>query len=123
MKTIGKWVWMDPTNEAYITGERGEMLGVEEIRARLISDGKMYLNPEANWNHTVNFTVEKYIYEYLPKNLYWFHCPLASGANSGRYDYVALMPPGYRPYGRKPVTLSAGKVYFTSDAEYFWQKP
>jgi hypothetical protein len=123
MRSIGKWVWMDPTNEAYITDERGEMLGVEEIRARLIADGNMYLNPEANWNHTISFTAEKYIYEYLPKNLYWFHCPLNSGTAGGRYDYIALMPSGYRPYGKKPVQLSAGKAYFTSDARYFWQSP
>jgi Transglutaminase-like superfamily len=33
-----KWLWMDPTNDAYVMNEKGELLSIEEVRDRLIND-------------------------------------------------------------------------------------
>ena len=33
-----KWLWIDPTFDAYVMNEKGELLSIEEVRERLISD-------------------------------------------------------------------------------------
>ena len=42
---------MDPTNDAYVMNEKGELIGINEVRNRLINDQPLELNPDANWNH------------------------------------------------------------------------
>ncbi|HEY4108624.1 transglutaminase domain-containing protein [Puia sp.] len=34
--SLKKWIWIDPTNDAYVMNEKGELLGIEEVRQRLI---------------------------------------------------------------------------------------
>ena len=33
-----KWIWVDPTNDAYVMDEKGDMLSIEEVRKRLITN-------------------------------------------------------------------------------------
>lgn len=81
-KDLNKWLWIDPTNDAYVMNEKGELLSIEEVRSRIIHDKPLILNPEANWNHKVSKTKEEYLYQYMAKNLYRMECPLES-----KYDY------------------------------------
>ena len=81
-KDLNKWLWIDPTNDAYVMNEKGELLSIEEVRSRIIHDKTLIVNPEANWNHKVSKTKEEYLYQYMAKNLYRMECPLES-----KYDY------------------------------------
>ena len=67
--SLRKWVWMDPTNDAYVMNEQGTLLGIEEVRARLLDGRPLLLNPDANWNHRQSATKEQYLYSYMAKNL------------------------------------------------------
>ena len=95
---LQKWIWIDPTNDAYIMDENGLLLGLEEVRERLINGKTLILNPDANWNKKVSTLKENYLYEYMAKNLYRFDCPLRSEYNyetweKGRtVNYVELIP-------------------------------
>jgi len=80
-KELKKWLWIDPTNDAYVMSEKGVLLSVEEVRDRLVNDKPVILNPEANWNHKVSKTKEDYLYNYMAKNLYRISCHIES-----RYD-------------------------------------
>lgn len=62
-----KWLWMDPTNDAYVMNEKGELLSIEEVRARLVADRPLLLNPDANWNRRMSATKEHYLYNYMAK--------------------------------------------------------
>src|SRR5215218_4044611 len=77
-----KWVWMDPTNDAYVMNEQGELLSIEEVRERLISGKPLLVNPDANWNHKSSTEKPYYLETYMAKNLYRFYCALRS-----EYDY------------------------------------
>ena len=77
-----KWIWVDPTNDAYVMNEKGELLSIEEVRTSLILDKPLIVNPDANWNHISSMTKEYYLDRYMAKNLYRFYCPLNS-----EYDY------------------------------------
>jgi hypothetical protein len=81
-KDLHKWLWIDPTNDAYVLNEKGDLLSIEEVRDRIIHDKPIILNPEANWNHKMSVTKQDYLYQYMAKNLYRMECPLES-----KYDY------------------------------------
>lgn len=83
----GKWIWIDPTNNAYVMNERGELLSIEEVRERLINDKTLILNPDANWNNRSTATKEDYLQYYMAKNLYRLECPVES-----KYDYETWLP-------------------------------
>ena len=67
LPSLKKWVWMDPTNDAYVMNEKGELLGIEEVRDRLMNDQPLILNPEANWNRQNSISKDFYLNEYMAK--------------------------------------------------------
>jgi len=96
--SIRKWIWIDPTNNAYVMNEKGELLSIEEVRERLISNKPLLLNPDANWNNKSTITKEDYLYNYMAKNLYRLECPLESKYDTETQEegkvitYVELLP-------------------------------
>lgn len=119
---LQKWIWIDPTNNAYVKDENGNLLSIAEVRDRLIHNKPLVLNEDANWNNQKKQTKEEYLESYMAKNLYWFSCPLQSRFNpESRFrktdtSYVALLPEGF--------TIQKGiEEYITNDPDYFWQKP
>lgn len=127
-KTLNKWLWMDPSNNAYVTDEAGTLLSPDEVRTRLINEKPVVINKDANLNNKP-ITDKQYLYDYMTKNLYWFQTPLHSGFNSETpqvnksVNYVALFPSGFTPYGAADIRLTTGVAYMTTSTSYFWQKP
>lgn len=114
--TLGKWVMMDPTYDAYICDENGLLLHPGEIRRRMIEGKKLVLNDDANWNHTLKFTEKNYLYEYMAKNLFLLSAYIDSYPNvesDGNSTYYTLQPEGFN--------TQIGTA--TCDEEWFWQKP
>lgn len=66
--TLNKWLWIDPTNDAYVMNERGELLSIDEVRDYLINNKFLILSPEANWNHLNSRTKDEYLYKGVSKN-------------------------------------------------------
>jgi len=130
-KTLDKWVWMDPTFNAYVSDERGNLLGIEEVRARLIRNQPLVLNEDANWNNKVRQTRESYLEQYMAKNLYWLQCPVKSEwdletAREGKpeVEYVSLYPGGFSTISGSAKLQRRSNVYYaTEHAAYFWQRP
>lgn len=135
--SLKKWVWMDPTNDAYVMNERGELLSIEEVRNRLVNDEPLLLNPDANWNRRASTTKDNYLYHYMAKNLYRFYGPVES-----KYDaetrggektitYLHLYPSGYGRFaGAAARTETYNKElkttfvsYVTHNPAAFWQAP
>ena len=65
--SLKKWIWIDPTFDAYVMNEKGELLGIEEVRDRLIHNQPLIINPEANWNRQMSQTIDEYLYNYMQK--------------------------------------------------------
>ena len=121
---LDKWLWMDPTFNAYVKDEYGNLLSIAEVRERMITGQPLYLNEDANWNNENKHTKESYLDSYMAKNLYWINCVDNSCFNpEGRYRYfgqryILLLPEDFS----SPATVGLGK-HITHDADYFWQKP
>ncbi|WP_394337522.1 TPR end-of-group domain-containing protein [Deminuibacter soli] len=131
---LHKWIWADPTNDAYVMNEKGELLGIEEVRARLINGEPLILNPDANWNHRFTRSREEYLYGYMAKNLYLLQCPVNSIAGNetrmpGKViSYIQLNPVAYfrqkQNGGAKSGTQQGDLLYYnTNNAAAFWQAP
>ncbi|MCX6305808.1 MAG: hypothetical protein NT040_12665 [Bacteroidetes bacterium] len=42
--TLNKWLWIDPTNDAYVMNEKGELLSIAEVRKRLVENKGKIIN-------------------------------------------------------------------------------
>lgn len=136
---LKKWIWIDPTFDAYAMNEKGELLGIAEVRERLIKGKTLILNPEANWNREESQTKEYYLETYMAKNLYRLQCPISSEYNAetnkeGKtVTYLELLPlDGIEQSPQKSENKdqkSAGRTknsftnYKTNNPDLFWTKP
>jgi transglutaminase-like putative cysteine protease len=130
-----KWIWIDPTNNAYVMNENGELLSILEVRERLVTDQPLILNPDANWNNKYTVTKEQYLYNYMAKNLYRIESPIKSEYNFETWEegkkvaYVELLPlDGYKQSPDKRVqknekTGTTFTNYKTNNPAIFWQIP
>jgi hypothetical protein len=115
--TLKKWLWIDPTNDAYVMNEKGELLSIEEVRERLVGNRPLILNPDANWNHRSSVTKEGYLYNYMAKNLYAFLCYVSGGGES---KSNLLLPVEYK--GIIP-RIKTSNPKCTNNPALFWAIP
>jgi hypothetical protein len=132
---LKKWIWIDPTFDAYVMNEKGELLGLSEVRDRLINGKTLILNPEANWNKKNSQTKEYYLETYMAKNLYRVQTPLVSEYDSETWKsgkeitYVELLPLNgieQAPQKKEETNKSTGVkfiYYKTNNPNLFWKKP
>ena len=119
---LKKWIWVDPTFDAYVMDENDNLLGIAEVRERLIDGRPLVLNEDANWNHKSKQTKEYYLDNYMAKNLYYIECVTENRFNpESRYRdtgsvYVKLVPSDVK-------VDSNEREIVTHDAEYFWRSP
>ncbi len=133
--SLKKWIWADPTNDAYVMNEKGELLGIQEVRERIIRNEPLILNPTANWNHRSSTTKEDYLYRYMAKNLYILQSPVSSTwnmeapAQGKTIQYIQLLPLDYfkqSPDVKENPNQKSGtryQFYNTNSPAAFWQLP
>jgi hypothetical protein len=134
-KSLKKWIWIDPTNDAYIMDENGALLGLAEVRERIIKDQPLIVNPDANWNRKQSTLKAEYLFSYMAKNLYILECPVVSGydtetAEKGKNtEYITLLPLDYFKQGPDKVQNTNEKTnytktfYKTNNPNLFWKLP
>jgi hypothetical protein len=126
---LEKWIWIDPTFDAYVMNEKGELLGLAEVRERLINNKPLILNPDANWNRESSQTKEFYLETYMAKNLYRLQTPVISEyntetrTNEKKVTYVELLP--LDGIEQNPQKREEGRItyYKTNNPNLFWTKP
>ncbi|MGN0213527.1 MAG: transglutaminase family protein [Muribaculaceae bacterium] len=118
-RSLGRWIWIDPTHNAWVTDPDGNLLGLNDVRRRRIEDLPYCLNEEANWNNQTKSTKEGYLDEYMTKNLYAMeictHYGFGTEQQNGR-SYIMLVP------SKGEITGYDAKCT-TCDAEWFWAAP
>nr|WP_294780552.1 transglutaminase domain-containing protein [uncultured Flavobacterium sp.] len=130
-----KWIWIDPTFDAYVMNEKGELLGIQEVRERLITGKTLILNPEANWNNKTTQTKENYLEIYMAKNLYRLKTPVYSEYDTETVKagkeiaYVELLPLDGIEQTPQKAEFTNTKInvktinYKTNNPNLFWAKP
>jgi hypothetical protein len=129
-RSLNKWIWMDPTFNAYVSDDKGNLLSIEEVRAKLINGDKLVLNNDANWNNQEKQTKAHYLDYYMSKNLYWLQCPVKSEwdlesnkSSKSSIDYVNLYPGTYTTINTTKKITADRIEYATNNPDYFWKKP
>lgn len=134
-ETLKKWLWIDPTFNAYVLNENGELLSIEEVRTRIIQNKPLIINPDANWNNRNLQTKEYYLLNYMAKNLYILECPVVSEYNmetieSGRvFNYIQLLPLDYfkqspdKSENKDEKTNTSWIKIKTNNDKLFWTTP
>lgn len=112
---LGKWLWMDPTFAAYVMDEDGQLLGIREVRQRLIDGDPLSINADANWNNEDDETTLQYLYIYMAKNLYYISAHLHNGFNIESSDAPN------EQYTLTPAGANIGYGVNVSDDDWFWQ--
>jgi hypothetical protein len=135
IKDLEKWIWIDPTFDAYVMDEKGNLLGVQEVRERLVKGQPLVLNADANWNRENLQTKQGYLENYMAKNLYRLETPVVSEYNSetwtkgGSITYVELLPLDaleQTPQKKESILTNSGVKfiqYKTNNPNMFWTKP
>lgn len=135
LPSLGKWIWVDPTYDAYVMNEKGELLDIAEVRQRIVSNQPLILNPAANWNHRYTPDKSEYLYQYMAKNLYILQCPVESTydletpVKGKTMRYVQLLPLDYfkqTPAVREFTDPKSGVTYVfynTNNPLDFWKHP
>ena len=132
--SLKKWIWVDPTFDAYVMNEAGEPLGLEEVRQRLIDHRPLILNPDANWNHRNGESKDYYLYTYMAKNLYRLECAVNSCYDLETHTpgkeiaYIELLPLDYFKQAPDKESYEGSDkvhtdVYHTNNAAAFWAHP
>lgn len=121
-ETLHKWLYIDPTMDAWVMDENGTMLSIAEVRERLIDKRPLVLCETANWNHESAQTKEYYLETYMAKNLYCFMCKNRSFfnqesiyRNTDNVD-VRLIPEGFD----NGINNNCAT---TTNPEVFWAAP
>lgn len=119
---LNKWIWVDPTFDTWVEDSDGNLLHPGEVREALIAGRDLRINPEANWNHKSQQTVDHYLGYYMAKNLYILHSNTLNQSepegrkrrsDSPRGSYVALLPEGtdyYNTPAASPTSFWAPPV-------------
>lgn len=134
-KDLNKWIWIDPTFDAYIMDNKGNLLGIQEVREKLIKGEPLILNADANWNRATLQTKEHYLEYYMAKNLYRLETPIVSEYNTETWEkgkeiiYVELLPLDgivQTPQKIESTNDNTGTKfinYKTNNPDKFWTKP
>lgn len=134
-KDLGKWIWIDPTFNAYVMDEKGTLLGIQEVRERLVKGQPLILNADANWNREKLQNKGYYLESYMAKNLYRLETPLISQYDMETWtpgkevSYVELLPlDGIEQEPQLKVVKNETSgvkftYYKTNNPDVFWAKP
>lgn len=133
LPSLSKWVWMDPTNNAYVMDENKNLLGIAEVRERIIKNQPLFVNEDANWNNRQKITKEFYLDNYMTKNLYRVYSPQRNEYNYETRDknktitYINLLPLEYfkqspdKSEDTNKNTNFTIECYRTNNADAFWK--
>jgi len=116
---LGKWVYFDPSYQAYFVNAAGQYLGLAEIRASLMNGETLMANPEINYN---GGPVDVDYLNYLAKNLYRFASPEHSAFGidtSSERRMVTLNPAGDNSGRRNPFQAQIT----IHNPDLFWATP
>ena len=134
-RELEKWIWIDPTFDSYVMDEKGNLLGIQEVRERLVKGMPLVINADANWNRENLQTKEDYLYNYMAKNLYRLQTPLNSEYDTETWKsgkevtYIELLPIDgveQTPQKKEQTNNSTGVkfiYYKTNNPNLFWTKP
>ena len=130
LRDAGRWIMLDPDMRGWLLNEKGERLGISEIRDRLVSGAPLEAHAGVaiqgfDW---LPRAMKQAIYKtYISKNIFRIACSRQSmvgiaAQRAGRVTYE-LIPDGYHSeWLEKPRTTPKGNSHvYLNNVVLFWQ--
>ncbi len=118
---------MDADMCGYLRDENGTILGILEIRRRLITGDPLNVNDDIGFFASV---LGKWSYLwYLRKNIFRYSCQQSSEfsqeSQQGQRTYFELVPDGFGEelLTEPEISPRGNKVVYINDESLFWQRP
>ncbi len=133
--TLGRWILMDPDFGAYLTDEKGNILGVREVRERLVSGRPLAVKDvdpggriATAWDNAMTLIQGADYLWFLTDFVFKIRCPRRSIFNQATEServYFELIPDGYRQelLQAPELTKSGKRIVYLNDEGLFWQSP
>lgn len=126
-RSLGKWIMMDPDFGVYVTDTDGGLLGVDEIRRRLITGAPLRMVRVGRRDPDNTVEGVDYLW-FLSRFVFKIRCPVYSMFSQDSRpvrEYYELIPDGYRSetLNGAIMTRRGKKVLFVNDEAAFWQAP
>ncbi|MCG6962652.1 MAG: hypothetical protein LJE95_05215 [Acidobacteria bacterium] len=126
-RTLGRWIMMDPDFGVYVTDADGTILGVGEIRRRLITGAPLRVVRVGRRDPDNTVEGVDYLW-FLSRFVFKIRCPIYSMFNQDSRpvrEYYELIPDGYRSetLDGTIMTKRGKKILFVDDEAAFWQAP
>lgn len=122
-----KWVMMDADMGGYLRDEHGVLLGIAEIRRRLVAGKPLMVNKDIGGFSKI-LGRWSYLW-YLSKNIFRYNCQQVSQFDQETHRenkvFVELLPDGFRPelLGQTEQTKRGSQIIYINDEDLFWQVP
>jgi len=132
-KSLSKWILVDADFCLYFKDENGAILGLEEIREKIVKNEPLIPSKEKQYNiggligAIIFFVKRKTIRWYYSKNIFRFTTALYSTfdyeSRGNKKEYLELMPIGYEDE-RDRQTIDSEKLTttYTTNSNLFWEK-
>ena len=132
--TLGKWILMDPDFGVYVKDKKGNILGVSEIRKRLI-DGKSMrvVHTGRSFWELIKIAKENIMtkidyFWFLSEHIFKIRCPKISKFNQDSditKECYELLPVNYKNelLFTSQLTKKGRKIFFINNEKEFWQEP
>ena len=124
-ETLKKWIYMDPTFEAYFTNTKGIFLNHAEIRKAIVDGTVIHVNDEINSNGRPYQGGKIGYIRYMAKNMVRFVCSMRSefGSEQKAPFYVELYPKGFTSCAEFESKTVGPNFQCISDPAVFWANP
>jgi hypothetical protein len=124
-ETLKKWIYMDPTFEAYFTNKKGIFLNHAEIRKAIVDGTAIRVNDEINSNGQPYQGGKIGYIRYMAKNMVRFVCSMKSefGSEQKMPFYVELYPKGFESCAEFESKTVGPNFQCISDPAVFWANP
>lgn len=124
-KALKKWIYMDPSFEAYFMDEKGTFLSPAEIRRAIIDGIPVHVNDEINWNGRPYKGGKTGYIRYMTKNMVRFNCSLRSGFGIEDKSpvFVELYPKGFKSCEASEKKTAGERVQCIGNPVVFWAIP
>lgn len=130
--SLNKWIMMDSDNQAYCMDENQNILGIPEIRKRLINKEIIHFNKEIDVPSKLLTVLlggpEKKYRWYLSKNIFMYSMPVVNKFDimTQKSSTIKLIPTNYiKEVNTKLIKRKYERyyLYFTDNEDFFWQSP
>ncbi len=129
---LNKWIWADPSFNAYVLDRDGNLASIEDVRKGLVEGHTFFLNSDAVVQEKP-LSESFYFGYYMRKNLYAFITPMEAkynyeGSEGARYS-IMLLPAIELPLDSEQLIEqyrfrdSFYTRYSISNPQLFWEPP